>query len=86
MNEVIEKMYQEAFDLGTDRLYTSEIDESRTKIEKLIETKFDASTQNEISWILGDICNDSSKAGFEAGFRAAVRFFMNVWGCLLWMS
>ena len=78
MNEVIEKMYQEEIDNNSNRLFNDEIDRKWDELIDLIKPKFDASTQVDAFSMLGDLCVGSSKAGFEAGFRAAVRFFMNV--------
>lgn len=78
MNEVIEKMYQEEIRRDSNRLFNDEIDRKWDELTDLIAPKFDISTQVDALSMLGDLYADSSKAGFEAGFRAAVRFFMNV--------
>ena len=78
MNELIEKCYKEEVEADSNRLFNNKIDSEWRKIIDLITPVTDISTQNDISSLIGDVWSESTEIGFKAGFRAAVKFFMNL--------
>lgn len=77
MNEVIEKCYKDEIETDSNRLFNNKIDRKWCEILDLITPVTDIPTQNDISSLIGDVWAESTEIGFKAGFRAAIKFFMN---------
>ncbi len=78
MNEVIEKYYQAEIEYSSDKLLNREIESKWKALSNLAESTSGNSTQPDIFTTVGDIWSESAKVGFYAGFRAALRFMMNL--------
>lgn len=78
MNEIIEKYYHEEVEAGSAHFLRGEINSNWGRIMKLFGTESDIKTQDAVFGMIGDIAEESARNGFDTGFRAALRFMMNL--------
>lgn len=78
MNEVIEKYYQAEIEYSSDKLLNREMESKWKALSHLSESTSDDAKQLDVFTAIGDIWSESAKVGFYAGFRAALRFMMNL--------